>query len=75
MYKSQFGAVNASSGLFNALVGRIGAFWRLILSGNARQMPDLSAKLRYDIGEDDVWPQKDHGRSETSFNAMLRRSI
>ena len=75
MHKSQIGGVNVSYGLFNALCGRIGAFWRAMLGRRTQQMSGLSAKLRYDIGEDDVRPEKDHDRSETSFEVMLRRSI
>jgi hypothetical protein len=75
MFKFQIGAVNVSSSPFYVLGERIGVVWRAMLSRNTRQMSDLNAKLRYDIGEDDVRPQKDHGRGETSLNVMLRRSI
>ena len=75
MHKSQIGGVNVSYGLFSVVGGRIGAFWRVMLGRRTQQMSDLSAKLRYDIGEDDMRPDKDHDRGETSFEVMLWRSI
>jgi len=75
MHKSQIGGVNVSYGIFNVVGGRIGAFWRATLDRRTQPMSGLSAKLRYDIGEDDVRPEKGHDRGETSFEVMLRRSI
>ena len=75
MHKSQIGGVNASYGVFNVVGGRIGAFWRAMLGRRTQQMSGLSAKLRYDIGEDDVRPQKHIGRGETSLDIELHRSI
>ena len=62
MQKSQIGGVNVSYGVFNVVDGWIGAFWRAMLGRRTQQMSGLSAKLRYDIGEDDVRPEKDHDR-------------
>lgn len=75
MHNSRIGGVNVSNGLLNSVGGRIEAFWRAMLGRRIQQMSDLSAKLRYDIGEDDVRPDKDHDRGETSFEVMLRRLI
>ena len=75
MHKSQIGGVNVSYGIFNVVGGRIGAFWRATLDRRTQPMSGLSAKLRYDIGEDDVRPQKHHGGDETSLDRMLQRSI
>lgn len=75
MQKSQIGGVNVSYGVFNVVGGRIEAFWRAMLGRKTQQMSGLGAKLRYDIGEDDVRPAKDHDRGETQFEVMLRRSI
>ncbi len=75
MQKYQIKTASASSRLQIAFGAIIDILWYGLLIGRTAKAPELNAKIRYDIGEEDVRPIAPHGHGHESLEAMLRRSI
>jgi hypothetical protein len=71
MHTHQTAIVNVSSRFFNALGAMIEGLWHGLLIGKTAQNSELSAKLRYDIGEEDIRPIDSYNPGQISLEATL----